>query len=286
MDYEMKTIKQFRLNIKNTFMKKVFSNFNDFKKINLLYALFSVIILITSLASCKKDKVEPDQIFRGAEVTMGNGKANSFFKINGTGIPLEIGFEMTMEALTGLTQDPMGPNRAFVLPLDQKALDLTPFDHLVINWGPQGHPPIGVFNLPHFDFHLYTITLAEQMAIPPYSTATAAKIDLLPPAGFMPVSYNPDAGGIPAMGKHWSNSATITSPFTHTLIYGSYDGQVNFVEPMVTLAVLQAGNSMSTGYAQPEKYAKTGKWYPSKYNIYQDQQTKKYYVTLSEFIKR
>lgn len=268
-------------------MQKVFSSFIDFKKINSLFVLFSITGMLIFFASCKKDILEPDQIFRGTEVKMGNGRANSFFKINGTGTPLEIGFELTVEALTGLTQDPNDfANRTFVLPMDQKALELTPFDHLVINWGPQGHPPIGVFNLPHFDFHLYTITLAEQLAIPPYSTATAAKIDLLPPTGFMPVSYNPDQGGIPAMGKHWLNPAAVPSPFTHTMIYGSFDGQVHFVEPMVTLAVLQAGNFISTPYAQPEKFAKAGKWYPTNYNIYQDQQSKKYYVTLSEFVKR
>ena len=269
-------------------MKKLISNFIDFKHFNLLFILISLVVMSVSVASCKKDKVvaEPDQFFRGAELTMGNGIANSFFRINGTGTPMEIGFEMTMEAMTGLTQDPTGPNRTFVLPLDQKAIDLTPFEHLVINWGPNGHPPTGTFDLPHFDFHLYTITLAERMAIAPYSPSTATKFDLLPPAGFMPASYNADAGGIPAMGKHWSNPATVTSPFTHTMIYGSYDGRVNFIEPMVTLAVLQAGGTITIPYAQPAQFAKAGKWYPTIYKIYQDQQTKKHYVTLSDFVKR
>jgi hypothetical protein len=268
-------------------MKKVVSNFIDFKKISPLIVLFFMGIVMTSLISCKKDKVDPDEIFKGPEVNMGNGKANSFFKTNGSGAPLEIGFEMTMEALTGLNQDPTTPGLStFVLPLNQKAIDLTPFDHLVINWQPQGHPPTGVYTLPHFDFHLYKITLAERMAIPPYSPATAAKMDLLPPAGFMPASYNADPGGIPAMGKHWGNPALVTNPFNHTMIYGSYNGEVHFIEPMVTLAVLQAGSTISIPYAQPEKFAKAGKWYPTKYTIYQDQQTKKYYVTLIDFVKR
>jgi hypothetical protein len=269
-------------------MKKVFSNFIDFKKINLLLLGFSVAFIMCSLSSCdkEKDEKEPDQTFKGAEVNMGNGKANSFFKIDGSGTPLEIGFEMTMEALTGLNQDPATPALStFVLPLDQKALDVTPFEHLVINWQPNGHPPVGLFNVPHFDFHFYTISLADRLAIPPYSPATAAKMDLLPPTGFIPVTYQPDPGGIPAMGKHWIDPADRVA-LSHMMIYGSYDGQVNLIEPMVTLAVLQAGNTITKPYAQPEKFAKTGKWYPSKYNIYLDQQTKKYYVTLTEFFKR
>ncbi|MEJ7822033.1 MAG: DUF5602 domain-containing protein [Chitinophagaceae bacterium] len=268
-------------------MKLLLSKFPETKKIISSFALFSMLLIMVGLTSCDKDPIKfPDQIFRGPEVTMGNGKANTFFKISGSGTPLEIGFEMTVEALTGLNQDPATPALStFVLPLDQKAIDVTPFEHLVINWQPAGHLPVGLFNVPHFDFHLYTITLADRLAIPPYSPATAAKIDLLPPTGFMPVSYEADPMGIPFMGKHWVDPADRVT-FSHNMIYGSYNGQVNFIEPMVTLAVLQAGNTITKPYAQPEKFAKTGKWYPTKYNIYLDSQPKKHYVSLSDFVKR
>ena len=264
-------------------MKKSLLAFNAVVKLDRHIALFSLILLIFVSASCHKT-VAKDETFPGPEVTMGNGKANSFFKINSNGTPLEIGFEMTMDALNGLTQDPTNfAQSIFVLPLDQKALDITPFDHLVINWQPHGHPPM-IFADPHFDFHLYTITLAEQMAIPPYTPASASKFDSLPPAGFMPASYNSDPGGIPRMGKHWTDPAAMSSSFTHIMVYGSYNGQVNFVEPMITLAVLQAGTSINKTYPQPLNFAKTGKWYPTKYNIYTS--SNKYYVTLSEFVKR
>jgi len=237
--------------------------------------------------SCIKEPVKPIiTTLKGPEVTMGNGKANSFFKIDNNDTPIEIGFEMTKEALNGLTQIPMDfANSTFVLPLDQKAIDVTPFDHLVINWQPHGHPPVGVYTEPHFDFHFYKITLAERLAIPPYTPASAAKIDLLPPSGFMPATYKADPGGIPAMGKHWSDPAA-PSPFSHTMIYGSYNGQVHFVEPMVTLAILQGGTTINIPYAQPLNFAKAGKWYPTKYNIYKDNNTNKHYVTLSEFVRR
>ena len=247
----------------------------------LLAACFSIFF------SCKKNPVDTITTLRGAEINMANGKANSFLKIDGNGNPLEIGFELTAEALVGLTMNPNDfPNRIFVLPLEQNGLALTPFDHLVINWQPVGHPPSGTFDLPHFDFHFYTITPAERLAIPAYSSSTAAKIDLLPPAGFMPATYKADPGGIPAMGKHWIDQSALTSPFTHTMIYGSFDGQVNFIEPVVTLAVLQAGTTFNIPYAQPQNFAKTGKWYPTKYNIYKDNSSNNHYVTLTDFVKR
>jgi hypothetical protein len=254
-------------------------------KISLL--LLTIIILLITVInfSCKKDPVESITTVKGPEITMGNGKANSFFKIDKSGNPLEIGFEMSSEALAGLPQDPTNfAASTFILELDQKAKDLTPFEHLVINWQVHGHPPLNVFTVPHFDFHLYTITLAERLAIPPYTPATAAQIDLLPPAGFMPASFKADPGGIPAMGKHWIEA--LPTSFSHVMVYGSYNGQVNFIEPMLTLALLQAGTTTNISYAQPQNFAKAGKWYPTQYNIYKDNQTLKHYVTLSEFVKR
>ncbi|MEJ7675208.1 MAG: hypothetical protein WKF59_21510 [Chitinophagaceae bacterium] len=40
--------------------------------------------------------------------------------------------------------------------------------------------------------------------------------------------------------------------FIMCMIYGSYNGVVNFVEPMVTLATLQAGTTINIPYAQPQ----------------------------------
>ncbi|MFN2440146.1 MAG: DUF5602 domain-containing protein [Chitinophagaceae bacterium] len=268
-------------------MKKMFPNFLDFKRINFLFVLFAAVVVSMSLASCEKeDEKDKGKVYQGLAVNMGNGTANSFIKVDRHNKPLEIGITMTKGALTNLPQNPADFERlTFVLGLHEKALELTPFDHIVINWGPQGHPPAGVYNVPHFDFHFYTITLAEQLAIPPYTPASAAKFDLLPPAGFMPASYIPDPGGVPAMGKHWGDPNSLR-PFSHTMVYGSYNGQLNFVEPMVTLPVLQSGVTIRTPYAQPEKFAKTGKWYPTKYNIYLDKHTQENFVTLTDFVKR
>jgi len=245
-----------------------------------------VLLASTLLISCKKDNNEKPETLRGAELGMGNGKANSYFTLNAEGVPQEIGFEMTREAFAGLTQDPMNfPASTFVLQLDQKAKDKTPFDHLVINWNPHGHDPAGVFTVPHFDFHFYTITGTERMAIPPYMPATAAMHDNLPPAGFLPASFTATPGGVPQMGKHWGDN-NMQMPFTHTMVYGSYNGKVSFVEPMITKTLLESGQQITTGYGQPTQFEKTGKYYPTKYKIYMDASTHKHYVTLSDFVLR
>lgn len=249
--------------------------------------LQTCMILSASIAlfSCKKEEIKPE-VIKGTEVTMGNGKANSWFTINNNGVPQEIGIEMTAEAFTGLTTDPSNFAAAtFVLQLDQRAKDVTPFDHIVVNWNPQGHDPAGVFTIPHFDFHFYMMAQADRMAIPPYMPTTAALHDKLPQTGFIPASFTATPGGVPQMGKHWGDNHMHT-PFTHTMIYGSYNGRVNFLEPMVLKTILESGQKISVAYEQPAQFEQSGKFYPTKYNIYMDASTHKHYVTLSEFVKR
>ncbi|MEO6454588.1 MAG: hypothetical protein ABIN97_10965 [Ginsengibacter sp.] len=244
------------------------------------------ILAPTLFSACKKEEAEKLQIFKGAEVTMGSGKAASWFTVNKNGVPQELGMEMTAEAFTGLTTDPANFAAAtFTLAPDQKAKDVTPFNHLVINWNPHGHEPAGVFDAPHFDFHFYTITEAERMAIPPYMPSTAALHDKLPPAGLMPASFTPTPGGVPQMGKHWSDN-NMQMPFTNTMVYGSYNGKMAFVEPMITKAILESGVKITASYDQPAQFEKTGKYYPARYNIYMDASTHKHYVTLSDFVQR
>lgn len=254
---------------------------------NLFIQRISLFLIASALFfSCKKDEVEKLETFKGTEVNMGNGKAASWFTINKNGIPEELGFEMTADALNGLTMDPTNfAGSTFVLPVDQKVKELTPFDHLVINWNSHGHEPAGVFNVAHFDFHFYTISQAERMAIPPYMPATASLHDQLPPEGFMPASFTPTPGGVPQMGKHWGDNA-MQMPFSHTMVYGSFKGKVNFMEPMVTKTLLESGTKVSMPFAQPAQFEKPGKYYPTKYNIYMDGSTHKHYVTLSDFVKR
>jgi len=245
-----------------------------------------ILFTTTLFIGCKKEEVEKFQIFKGPEITMGSGKANSWFTINKNSVPQELGFEMTKESFNGLTQSPTDfANATFVLQQDAKAKDLTAFTHLVINWNPQGHEPNNVFTIPHFDFHFYTITEAERMAIPPYMPATAALHDKLPPTGFMPASFQPTPGGVPQMGKHWGDNH-LHLPFTHTMVYGSFNGKLAFLEPMVTKTLLESGEKISVAYDQPTLFEGKNKYYPTKYNIYMDASTHKHYVTLSDFVLR
>jgi hypothetical protein len=232
-------------------------------------------------------------VFKGPQVGLGFGKVRSWISVDSNGHPREIGIEITPEAFKNLAMDnskTLPPDHeTIVVPLHLKATQLTPFDHIGLNWNPDGHEPEGVFDVPHFDIHFYMISLDEQMAIPAWSPETDAAFNNYPPMGYMPADYGTPPGPAtaePQMGKHWLPiNLGAYLPFSKIMVYGSYNGQLIFVEPMITLDYLLSNVDFSIDYSQPEHFAKAGN-YPTKYNIYHDAITGNTYVTLSEFVSR
>jgi hypothetical protein len=213
--------------------------------------------------------------------------------VDSNGHPSEIGIEMTPEAFKNLETDnskTLPPEHAtIIVPLHHKATQLTPFNHVGLNWNPQGHEPPGIFDVPHFDIHFYMISAEEQLAIPAWSPKTDAAFNNYPPMGYMPADYGTPPGPATAeaqMGKHWLPvNLGAYLPFSKIMVYGTYNGKFIFVEPMITLDYLLSDVPFNDNYSQPEHFEKAGN-YPTKYNIYHDAVTGNTYVTLSDFVAR
>lgn len=223
------------------------------------------------------------KIFKGQMTAMGDGKVRSWIMIDAAGKPQELGIEMTLSAIDGLSPD---DHQEFVLPLHKRAKDLTPFDHIGINWNPMGHPPQDIFTVPHFDFHFYMMPLDARMAIPEWSEDTDAQFSNYPPEGYMPAGYftPPGMGTSEAqMGKHWIpvNLGDFL-PFSKIMIFGSYDGTFNFIEPMVTRDYLLTGLNFSGTFPMPMHVSVSG-YYPARYNISHNTQNANISITLSDF---
>lgn len=235
-----------------------------------------------------ENSLQKFNVFKGPQVSLGDGKVRSWASIRKDGFPLEIGIEFTAEAFNNLSSDAQ-EHDTFVVPLHQKAKAATPFDHIGLNWNPEGHPPPGVFSTPHFDVHFYMISMAERMQIPPWSPATDAAFNNYPPPGYMPANYFTPPGADtaePQMGKHWLpvNLGDFL-PFSKIMILGTYDGKFTFVEPMVTLNYLQSNEELNFAYPQPQFFAKPGN-YPTVYNIYRNTSNGHVFITLSDFVVR
>jgi hypothetical protein len=223
---------------------------------------------ILMLAGCNKDTTDPNPTYKGAEQAIGNGKIYSWVKFTGDK-PTSIGVTFTKGALDNI---PHGSFTEFNVALPTEAVGKTPFEHVFLSFSHSGHEPPGIYDVAHFDLHFMMQSVADRSAIPVYSPTTAAKFDNLPADGIIPKPYFRLPAGVPAMGVHWANPTSPElngSKFTETFIMGSYDGKMTFMEPMITLELLQNKPNISKTVPVPTKFAKAT-YYPMKYNIKQD----------------
>jgi hypothetical protein len=222
-------------------------------------------------------------IFAGKAIPVGNGTARSWVATDKDGKPTAIGVTFTEAALNGLPQS-LTPGliwTEFLLPLPPEA-SATGFDHIGFNWNPKGHDPEGVYKVPHFDFHFYLISPAERERI------TTRGDDLEKcrkplPAEFVPEGYVIAPGSEePGMGLHWvePNSHEFHGKaFTHTFIYGSYDGRMIFAEPMMTKAFLETRPNITVPIKLPAKYQKSG-YYPTHYSVKFNPESREFTVSI------
>ncbi|MBI3944762.1 MAG: DUF5602 domain-containing protein [Armatimonadetes bacterium] len=223
------------------------------------------------------------RVLLGQPQTVGAGTARTWVRLGADGRPAALGVLLSESALTGLPQT----DTEYVLPLPAGA-DVSPFNHVGLNWNAHGHIPPGIYDRPHFDLHFYMITPADRDRI----TARGedlARVRQAPPAAQAPEGYMPAPGAEePRMGSHWVDPTSPEfhgRPFTQTFIYGFYGGQMVFAEPMVTQEYLLSRPDISEAVRQPAAYPKPGH-YPAAYEVRYDPQQRAYSVSLEQLTLR
>lgn len=224
-----------------------------------------------ALGSCKKEVNDKDTTVNGESKTFQHGKAWTWYQADRNNRPIRIAIaidEAAMNSLEPAGQGESGHHHANSLSLALPAeASVTPFKHVMLDWNPDGHPP-DFYLKPHFDFHFYTTTEAERLAIPPYEVAPA-KFDNVPPADYLPANYFGVPEGVPQMGKHWvdpSSPEFTPAGFSQTFLYGTYDGKVTFYEPMITEEFIKNNQAFSRDIPLPSKFQQSG-WYPTKMRL-------------------
>ena len=254
----------------------------------------------------------------GTPVKVGNGTVRTYVVLDAKngGTPLVVGVAMSEDALDGLpapvaSSDPMANMHMNLLELP--AQNPTPYKFVQFDWNPAGHEPAGVYDLPHFDFHFYTVSKDVRASILPTDPRFAQKAASFPAPEFRapfyidaatPAGAPPAAVTVPQMGLHWldvrspelqgmAGHPEAFRPFTKTFIYGSWDGQFIFDEPMITRAYIVAKRDATDPAVRDElvpvstapRYAPAG-FYPSAYRIAYDAQAKEYRVALTQLAWR
>ncbi|MFC7079004.1 hypothetical protein [Halorussus caseinilyticus] len=221
-------------------------------------------------------------------VELGNGRLTTFSSVDFTGLPKFVGVHLSDGALSGLpsaeelqesgegTVIHGAMSKEFAVPFPDTAP--APFEFLGFNWNPNGHPPSGVHDVPHFDVHFHFEDVETVYGI----EQSVADYEI--PAERMPQGFarvpSPKTGEyvtVKHMGEHLIDPTTPElngGEFTNTLLWGAYDlngdgaGELNFVEPMLTREYLSnLSGEDARPVAQPTVYPYDG-WYPNTYTVY------------------
>ncbi|WP_116105641.1 hypothetical protein [Lewinella sp. IMCC34191] len=143
-----------------------------------------------------------------------------------------------------------------------------------------------MYDVPHFDIHFYFISEAERNLIGPYDTM---EFNRPLPAVQLPEMYIETPGGVPRMGAHVvdaiSPEVNGTGPFTHTFIFGKYNGQLNFLEPMAAESWLRTFPDVYVPIRQPQTYGLSG-YFPEAYVIQFAEEDRSFRVGLRDFVLR
>ena len=234
-------------------------------------------------------------IFFGPSQNLGNGTVRTYAVLDQGGNPTEVGLRMTATALDDLPETAAGPPPMLMLDLPDQA-SATAFDHVMLNWNPQGHDPTVLFGKPHFDFHFNMVDMATLEAISPSDPDYAAKAERAPEAKYVPQGYVVPPGGsaaalaVPGMGVHLIDSGdTSLVPgsynFEQIIINGTWDGRYIFIEPMITREWLLTAPNSQQALKLPQAYQHAG-YYPTTYGVHVDEQTKEYVISLGGMTMR
>lgn len=244
------------------------------------------VVLATANVFSAALAADPATTYAGEAVSIGDGRAHTEVRTSADGQLKSIGIEFTASMLEGLPKAVHGadPDFPYLLPMPTTG-PKTVVDHVVINWESAGHPPEGVYDAPHFDFHFYLVSQAEQEAVRFGSAVESGDPAQQPPDELLPAGYViPPGTAKPRMGVHAVNPASTEfkgKPFTATFIYGFYNRRQTFIEPMATLAFLRSKTSFSAPVTRPAAYSKAG-LYPSTYSIRYDGGRQTYQVLLED----
>ena len=256
----------------------------------------------------------------GEAQKLGNGFAQVYAELDAEGAPRVIGVSFEEAMLEGLPEVPNTYSRcfdknengriddhhecngdyelAFALPDELAKNGTTPFKWISVNWNPMGHPPPAppVWAVPHLDFHFYILERGAVRQIRPGACSELIHCDdferaqIQVPSQYVHADHIDVGAAVPDMGNHLIDSkspelVTAGTVFTHTFIFGAYDGHITFYEPMITQAYLVSRPDLCVPIKQPQSWEIEGH-YPTTYCIRYLANDDSYTVSLEDFVHR
>jgi len=183
-----------------------------------------------------------------------------------------------------------GPAGAFaVLNYPAVAQQTTYFNHAEIQFNEHGHPAnpgyanTNRYREAHFDFHFYSIPVAEVFPIPfrpPFPPLPSV------PAERLPVGYAQPEFSVPQMGRHAAplSEFTATDMWLATMIAGFLPdaSYMHFIEPMITRDFLLLRENFTLPVPKPAVLGRATQ-YPTECVVAYDKDVDAYHIVFKGF---
>ena len=213
-------------------------------------------------------------------------------------------FDLNADATIAASECVGDEERILQLPDDIIARAQLPFKWISVNWNAEGHhppppkpgeaPAPPIYARPHFDFHFFAWDRDRIEAIAPGRCGEFVDCgDFERGRKAIPPRYIPEGHVdlgivVPRMGNHLLDSRSPelvdpATPFTRTFIYGAFDGELIFWEPMITFDFLRRTSDACFEIRQPAAYRKAG-YYPTRYCIRTQAGSNQHTVSLEGFV--
>lgn len=232
---------------------------------------------LTNSAAAKAHRNEMRiNTYYGPAQPFNGGVVRAMVSMNEDGEPTQVGVKISAKVLEEVEAL---ESEVLTLQFPNKAAGL-PFNHVDLNWNMHGHEPDFLYAVPHFDAHFYMVSEEYKMGITDLEKAADYPDPQYVPEGYQPPPPFLPVQLVPQMGVHWTK-ITEAPPFTHTFIFGSYDDEFIFYEPMFTVAYLRNGaDGELFPIAEPDVYQHPGYYYPTNYSLDYDEVKKEYTIIL------
>lgn len=271
-----------------------------FLKAGAMAGATAVGVLATGTASARTESAADLIAHDGESAEVGDGTVTTGATTNSSGELVSLDVHVDGDALSSMDDDETEPHESAAAHLELPSdVDTHQFTFMGLHYNPMGHAPPGIYTVPHFDFHFYMVEEDLVEGIGPGPSIAAYEV----PGRQIPEGYVFETPRlvVPEMGEHLLDE---TAPefgdgeFTHTYVYGAYDpdidpknpsgttevemegetqefpvfegdgeGQLHFVEPMVTNEFMSGlDEGVTADVATPEAFQVEGR-YPTAYSV-------------------
>jgi hypothetical protein len=225
------------------------------------------------------------RLVQGAQQQVaGAGTVATWARVDRNDVVMEVGATIPLALAQNMSnlQPGTGPAGALVsLPFPAQVRSSTFFNHFQVQAEPEGHPPFPRYGAAHFDLHFY--------AVPEEQVRQVTAPDLTPPAPErVPAGYTYPGveQAVPEMGVHALANAEFApgaAPFSATMVLGYYRGQMTFLEPMVTQALLLQRQSFTLPVPRPAVLGRSTR-YPTRFTATFVPESNTYQFVFSDFV--